>query len=157
MSLRALVIPQPNGGTQGVANPARCLSAALLSDPTLQLWLRLPVLDLPGKVPPMGFDDSTMTLSSEREIKPWEVWNKIRTLFGEHPNLGVALELTADLPPHAVLERWVAEPVRVVLLSTSSYVTNRVGYPVLSRKHQDFIKIMFKMRPYGLKNVFRTY
>ena len=150
LSLRALVIPPPNGGAQGVANLARCISAALLNAPTLQLWLRLPVLDLPGKVPPLSFnpDDAQMQLPSEREMEPWEVWNTIRTLCGEHPNLGVALELTAELPPRSNLERWVAEPVKVVLLSTSSYVTNKVGYPVLSRRHQDFIKLMFKMRPF---------
>lgn len=151
MSLRALVIPAPNGGAQGVANLARCLSSALLSAPTLQLWLRLPVLDLPGKVPPVSLnsdDDDPVKVPTERDMEPWEVWNTLRTLCGEHPNLGVALELTADLPHRSVLERWVAEPVRVVLLSTSSYVTNKVGYPVLSRRHQDFIKMMFKMRPF---------
>lgn len=150
MSLRALVIPPPNGGAQGVANLARCISQALLAAPTLQLWLRLPVLDLPGKVPPVSFnaEDAPVKLPSEREMEPWEVWNTIRTLCGEHPNLGVALELTAELPHRSVLDRWVAEPVRVVLLSTSSYVTNKVGYPVLSRRHQDFIKQMFKMHPF---------
>lgn len=150
MSLRALVIPAPNGGTQGIVNLARCISAALLSAPTLQLWLRLPVDDLPGKVPPASFtaDDNAIELPSERDVDPWEVWNNIRTLCGEHPNLGIALELTKELPPRTVLERWVAEPVRIVLLSTSSYVTNKVGYPVLSRRHQEFIKMMFKMRPF---------
>lgn len=150
MSLRALVVPPPNGGKTGVANLARCLSAALLSAPTLQLWLRLPVVDLPSTMPALAFsnDDTPVPLPSDDEMEPWEVWNVIRSLCGEHPNLGVALELTSDLPPRAVLERWTAEPVRVVLLSTSSYVTNKVGYPVLSRKHQDFIKTMFKMRPF---------
>ena len=150
MSLRALVIPPPNGGRSGVANLARCLSAALLAAPTLQLWLRLPVVDLPGRVPLSSFaaDETSVELPSEDETDPWEVWNVIRTMCGEHPNLGVALELTPDLPLRPFLERWIAEPVRVVLLSTSSYVTNKVGYPVLSRKHQDFIKTMFKMRPF---------
>lgn len=150
MSLRALVVPPPNGGKTGVANLARCLSAALLSAPTLQLWLRLPVVEMPGTVPPLTFsnDDTPVSLPTDDEMQPWEVWNVIRSLCGEHPNLGVALELTSDLPTRAVLERWTAEPVRVVLLSTSSYVTNKVGYPVLSRKHQDFIKTMFKMRPF---------
>lgn len=150
MSLRALMIPPPNGGAQGIANLARCISSALLSAPMLHLWLRLPVLDLPGTVPPVPFsgDDAHVQLPGEQEMEPWEVWNTIRTLCGEHENLGVALELTADLPHRPVLERWVAEPVRVVLLSTSSYVTNKVGYPVLSRRHQDFIKTMFKMRPF---------
>lgn len=146
MSLRALIVPAPNGGAQGVSNLARCISSALAAAPMLQLWLRLPVVDLPGKVPYAVADDAG--LPTEKDMEPWEVWNTIRTLCGEHPNLGVALELTQDLPSRGVLERWVAEPVRVVLLSTSSYVTNKVGYPVLSRRHQDFIKMMFTMRPF---------
>lgn len=148
MSLRALIVPPPNGGAQGVANLARCISAALATAPTLQLWMRLPVLDLPGKVPPLSVEGEDAVQTSSEDMEPWEVWNTVRTLCGEHPNLGVALELTAELPPVSVLDRWVAEPVRVVLLSTSSYVTNRVGYPVLSRRHQEFIKLMFKMRPF---------
>lgn len=149
MSLRAMMIPPPNGGAQGVANLARCISSALLAAPNLQLWLRLPVVDLPGTVPPLSLngDDAHVQLPTDRDMEPWEVWNTIRTLCGENTNLGVALELTAELPPRAILERWIAEPVRIVLLSTSSYVTNKVGYPVLSRKHQDFIKTMFKLRP----------
>lgn len=149
MSLRALVIPPPNGGAQGIANLARCLSAALLSAPTLQLWLRLPVTELPGRVPPLMYtEEVTMQLPSDTEMEPWEVWNTIRTLCGEHPNLGLALELTSELPPRNLLERWTTEPIKVVVLSTSSYVTNKVGYPVLSRKHQDFIRLMFTMRPF---------
>lgn len=149
ISLKAMVIPPPNGGAQGVANLARCISAALASAPSLRLWVRLPVVEPPGKVPPISFnDDADVQLPSEKDMEPWEIWNAIRTLCGEHPNLGLALELTADLPSRAALERWTAEPVRVVLLSTSAYVTNRVGYPVLSRRHQDFIKVMFKMRPF---------
>jgi type II protein arginine methyltransferase len=149
VSLKALIIPAPNGGAQGVANLARCISAALAANPSLRLWLRLPVIEPPGKVPPISFnDEADVVLPSEQDMEPWEIWNVIRTMCGEHPNLGVALELTADLPSRAVLDRWVAEPIRVVLLSTSAYVTNRVGYPVLSRRHQDFIKVMFKMRPF---------
>eukprot|EP00737_Agarophyton_chilense_P001334 gb/GEZJ01001496.1/.p1 GENE.gb/GEZJ01001496.1/~~gb/GEZJ01001496.1/.p1 ORF type:complete len:703 (+),score=93.33 gb/GEZJ01001496.1/:2870-4978(+) len=145
LSLKGLLIPPPNGGAQGVANLARCLSTALIQSPMLQLWIRLPVLDLPGKVPPFEADESAPLPT---DMEPWEVWNTIRTFCGEHPHLGVALELTAELPPRPVLERWVAEPVKLVLLSTSSYVTNKVGYPVLSRRHQDFIKMMFRMTPF---------
>jgi type II protein arginine methyltransferase len=149
VSLKALIIPPPNGGAQGVANLARCISAALTAAPSLKLWLRLPVVEPPGRVPAISFnDDADVQLPSEKDMEPWEIWNAIRILCGEHPNLGVALELTAELPSRAALERWVAEPVRVVLLSTTAYVTNRVGYPVLSRRHQDFIKTMFNMRPF---------
>lgn len=149
MSLKALVIPPPNGSAKGVANLARCISAALAAAPSLRLWLRLPVVDPPGKVPALSLsDEADVQIPVEKDMEPWEIWNTIRTMCGEHPNLGVALELTPDLPSRNILDRWVAEPVRILLLSTTAYVTNRVGYPVLSRRHQDFIKVMFTMRPF---------
>lgn len=34
------------------------------------------------------------------------------------------------------VERWYGEPVRALLLPTSLFITNRKGYPTLSRRHQ---------------------
>lgn len=153
VSLKALIIPPPNGGPQGVANLARCISAALAAAPSLRIWLRLPVVDPPAKVPPVVSEEEggipQPVLPSAKDTEPWETWNVIRTMCGEHPNLGVALELTGELNRRPVpLDRWVAEPVRVILVSTDAYATNKLGYPVLPRKFQDFIKTMFKMRPF---------
>ena len=59
-------------------------------------------------------------------------------------SLSVALEITEDLPPQSVLDRWVGEPVKAVIVPTRVFLTNRKGFPTLSRRHQDFVTAMIK-------------
>lgn len=59
--------------------------------------------------------------------------------------LGVCLEITADLPSAAVIERWLGEPIKVAVINTSTFLTNRQGYPVLSRAHQALFKNLYKV------------
>ena len=42
-----------------------------------------------------------------------QAWNQLRTLTEVHPRLFVAIEVTADLPEPVMIERWLAEPVKV--------------------------------------------
>jgi protein arginine N-methyltransferase 5 len=56
-----------------------------------------------------------------------------------HRKLGVALEITSDLPTPFEQDRWTGEPVRSIILPTSIFLTNRKGFPVLSRQHQAFV------------------
>lgn len=42
------------------------------------------------------------------------------------------------------VQRWIGEPLRAVILSTSAFTTNKRGYPTLSKRHQDFITLCFK-------------
>lgn len=48
-----------------------------------------------------------------------------------------------QLPPPALLARWAGEPVKAVLLPTRAFTTNKKGYPVLPKAHQDFLSTMF--------------
>lgn len=59
-------------------------------------------------------------------------------------SLSVVLEMTADLPAQSVLDRWVGEPVKAVIVSTKVFLTNKKGFPTLSRRHQDFATAMIK-------------
>ncbi|KAH3824365.1 hypothetical protein DPMN_126200 [Dreissena polymorpha] len=59
--------------------------------------------------------------------------------------VSVALELSEDLPPYPVLQRWLAEPIKAVVVSTGLFLTNKKGYPVLSRSHQGFLRSLFKV------------
>lgn len=47
--------------------------------------------------------------------------------------MGLATEMTADLPELAIRQRWMAEPLRAVIFPTSIFLTNRKGFPVLSK------------------------
>ena len=59
--------------------------------------------------------------------------------------LSVALEITADMPSDEVLQRWLAEPIKAVILSTNIFLTNKKGYPVMSKAHQGFLRSLFKV------------
>lgn len=61
-------------------------------------------------------------------------------LCGSDKNVGILLEVTANLPTASELERWLGEPIRGILLPTSIFLTNKKGYPVLSQAHQIFLR-----------------
>jgi hypothetical protein len=42
-------------------------------------------------------------------------------------------EMTEDLPGREILQRWRGEPVRALIFPTSIFLTNKKGYPVLSK------------------------
>ena len=42
----------------------------------------------------------------------------------------------------AELERWVGEPVRAVVVSPRAFVSNKRGFPVLPKRHQEFVQRM---------------
>lgn len=75
----------------------------------------------------------------------WHWWCKLRTLCQESGKLGVLLELTADIPPDFVIERWLSEPIRAVEIPTSLFMTNKNGFPVLSRAHQKIVNKLFNL------------
>jgi protein arginine N-methyltransferase 5 len=93
-----------------------------------QAWLRLPVVYVDGS-------------------DPWTDWHCVREVCEGGHQLLVALELTANLPDDANLDRWIGEPVKTLILSPSVWLTNPKGYPVLSKRHQGFIhKMMVRTR-----------
>ena len=67
-------------------------------------------------------------------------WNKFRSLLGFEKKIGIVLEMSTDLPSQEECDRWLGEPIKCLLLSTSTFVTNKKGYPILSKAHQAFVK-----------------
>ncbi|TPX71519.1 hypothetical protein SpCBS45565_g01044 [Spizellomyces sp. 'palustris'] len=70
----------------------------------------------------------------------WKKWNLLRTLCEHNTKLSVALELPAELPEESLLLQWLAEPVKAVILPTSAFISNNKGFPVLSKRHQSFVR-----------------
>lgn len=68
-----------------------------------------------------------------------------RTMCDTNKRISIALEVTEDLPDEDVLQRWLAEPIKAVVMSTSLFLTNKKGYPVLSKAHQGFLRSLFKV------------
>ena len=58
------------------------------------------------------------------------------------------LELGPDLPEDdEEIERWCGEPLRAVVLPTAIFMTNKKGYPTLSRRHQVVLAKLLTMNP----------
>lgn len=79
----------------------------------------------------------------------WKQWNRFRTLTEYNTKIHVALEITSELPnDDQLLELWLAEPIKAVIVPAEIFVSNAKGYPVLSKPHQRFIqKLMDTMKP----------
>lgn len=71
----------------------------------------------------------------------WHSWNRVRTLANH--SIGVALEF--ETVEKIVLERWAAEPIGLVIIPTTCFVTNKGGFPVLSKIHQEFLFKVFQV------------
>lgn len=56
--------------------------------------------------------------------------------------LGVALEITPELPSDNYISRWLGEPVKYLIISTNTFKTNETGFPVLPETHINVIKAM---------------
>ncbi|CAI2170057.1 20379_t:CDS:10 [Funneliformis geosporum] len=121
LGLNAILVPTP---TNSFLNYARSLN---------RIWMRIPIIN----------EDTPCSNGMEM----WEKWNKFRTFCENHYKLSIALELSVNLPDEVYLERWFAEPIKAVLLPTKIFLTNVKGYPVLSKKHQGFVKKLMKYKP----------
>lgn len=57
----------------------------------------------------------------------------------------MALELSADIPSVANVDRWLGEPIKCLIVPTSIFLTNKKGYPVLSKSHQDLVRTFARL------------
>ena len=127
-------------------NLARIINHHILSGHNHQFWMRIPL------VAPVDQIDDEMVFSNKGDMSEekmerdtWKWWNKLRTLCDSQKKIGISLELSEDLPSSEVVARWCGEPVKSVIIPTSIFMTNKRGFPVLSRAHQVFIKRMFSL------------
>lgn len=65
----------------------------------------------------------------------------------------VALEIGADLPSNHVIDRWLGEPIKAAILPTSIFLTNKKGFPVLSKMHQ---RLIFRLLKVGGRRVLKV-
>lgn len=112
--------------------------ADLLNDPVVT---EMPQLTLSISLPLCELSDPLAT---------WELWNTIKNLCGAHECLTVSLALPKNKTPTHVLERWLTEPVSCLLLSSSIFVTNQHGFPVLQKYNQN---IIFKFQEINGRNM----
>lgn len=49
------------------------------------------------------------------------------------------------MPSDTVIDKWLGEPIKAAVLPTSIFLTNKKGFPVLSKAHQRIIFSLFKV------------
>ena len=130
LNVPAVLLPPPSF-LQGAScvNYAHVLNQLVLQAHYLQVWVRIPLV-------------ATSLIGSPQD--PWHVWSTMSALCSSNASVRVALELTADLPSQSALDRWVAEPVKAVIIPTSIFLTNESGFPELSSAHERYVVRMHR-------------
>jgi len=91
----------------------------------IQFWALVPIVNL--------------------KTDPWKKWTKFISSIRNVNRIKLALEIGAELPSDEELNRWLGEPVAALIIQSNIFITNKKGYPVLSKRHQEFIKKMFNI------------
>lgn len=133
-------------------NMGRMLHNYILASTAYQLmfqaWIEVP-MEAPSTQSEhhlcQGAEGDELRNDPEGDDDPWEWWNRFRTLCGTEKRLGVALRLSTDLPSEQRIRRWLGEPVRLVVVPTSLFRSNKLGYPVLLKAHQNILGRFFKL------------
>lgn len=81
------------------------------------------------------------------ERQPWTVWSQFRTLCDYPTRLGVVLEITENIPCQSIVDRWLGEPIKAVVLPLAIFLTNKKGFPTLSSRHQQLLMSLFLRFP----------
>ena len=56
------------------------------------------------------------------------------------------LVIGTDLPSASLIYRFFGEKVYAIQLSTSTFISNQKGFPVLSKAHQSIVKQFMKIQ-----------
>jgi protein arginine N-methyltransferase 5 len=64
-------------------------------------------------------------------------------VIGTNSRIAVALELQ---PGHLNIDKWIAEPLRAIILPTEIFISNQKGFPVLPKSIQLFMFKAFKVK-----------
>ncbi|KAK3343941.1 methyltransferase-like protein [Lasiosphaeria hispida] len=154
---RSIIIPGPRQDESGraVNQYARAIQEALLVASRINLIVHVPMYREPG------LEESAETLSSlfgepkdadsnaQKEIdlfSSWDSWNTIRSVCTYSARLFVALRVPRRVPEKDLQERWFAEPLHYMSISSKAFQGNRAGYPTLSRHHQELINRYMRLK-----------
>ncbi|KAG8233089.1 hypothetical protein J437_LFUL013089 [Ladona fulva] len=122
-------------------NLARILQSKFQSNSTYQVWVHV-FMESPAITAMQqrsDMNESEIALEKKKN-DTWHWWNSFRSVCNFDKKLGLALEVSPDIPPDEVVSRWAGEPLKCLVLPTSLFLTNKKGYPVLSRPHQALIR-----------------
>ncbi|KAI9269072.1 PRMT5 arginine-N-methyltransferase-domain-containing protein [Phascolomyces articulosus] len=128
LGLFAVMTPTLSDATTTLFNLARVINHNVGSMVVTQMWVRVLL------------DDNNQA---------WKKWNQFRSLTEHNSKIHVALELPKQLPEgNLLLDAWIAEPIKAVIVPADIFISNNKGYPVLPKEHQAFVKkLMHRMQP----------
>ena len=70
----------------------------------------------------------------------WKIWQILSILLRNIKHVRPALIIEKDIPSKELMQQWFAEGVQIFFLSQDTFITNKKGYPVLSKAHQRVFK-----------------
>jgi len=135
LGLQAVMLPPPP--SRSSMNYSRIINQLCSkSSRQQQLWLQIPLENAIHSRDVTSSSEDT----SEDSIDSWETWRDISIYCNYTKKLGVALVISEDLFEFEdSLKRWLAEPVKAIILHTRVFIPNKQGFPVLSSALQKFI------------------
>ncbi|XP_056382785.1 protein arginine N-methyltransferase 5 isoform X1 [Hyla sarda] len=146
LGLPAFLIPITQEGNSNLAR--LLLNHIHTGHHSTMFWMRVPLMasndlreDLIENEPAQNCDGE----ESIGEERTWIWWHNFRTLCDYNKKIALAIEVGADLPGSNVIDRWLGEPIKAAILPTSIFLTNKKGFPVLSKLHQRLIFRLFKL------------
>nr|XP_033781486.1 protein arginine N-methyltransferase 5 [Geotrypetes seraphini] len=107
-------------------------------------WMRVPLIAADDMRDDLIENEAPIHGEKEEE-RTWMWWHNFRTLCDYNKRVALAIEVSADLPSDAVIDRWLGEPIKAAVVPTSIFLTNKKGFPVLSKLHQCLIFRLLKL------------
>ncbi|KAH8816337.1 PRMT5 arginine-N-methyltransferase-domain-containing protein [Xylogone sp. PMI_703] len=155
-----VIIPGPRSGgsldNTGLMQYARAIQEALTIGTYIQFSLQIPMFGNEGERATTGdllpltregyLSDKIDTNQEIQLFQTWDEWNLIRSVCKYNSRLSVALGLPRQLPTSALQSRWFAEPLRLLQFTTSTFLKNKGGHPVLSKAHQGLISRYMRLK-----------
>ena len=113
-------------------NLARLVSNHIAKGANFQVWVQVPLV-APN---PHKFEEGEETILEDT----WDWWNRFRLMANSSSKINLCLQVPEEEPTDRQILRWLGEPIKTVSVPTSMFLTNKKGYPVLSRQHQALIR-----------------
>jgi len=113
-------------------NLARLVSNHIAKGANFQVWVQVPLV-APN---PHKFEEGDETILEDT----WDWWNRFRLMANSSSKINLCLQVPEEEPTDRQILRWLGEPIKTVSVPTSMFLTNKKGYPVLSRQHQALIR-----------------
>lgn len=122
------------------------LNNTMLNSYLQQIWIHVPLFSNEELVEHELFRNQRKELDEKYSMDTWEWWNQIRNLCDNHRKLAPVLELNSKmLKSEEKINRWLGEPLKAVMIPTAVFLTNKKGYPVLSKDMQHAVQKFFKL------------